>query len=77
MVVLKIPIVALGVIVWRAIHDVPVEPEDVSVDSDDGGGTEHPRPRRPRPPRRGPHGEALPVPPPRVRAAGDRQSPVR
>jgi hypothetical protein len=77
MVGLKIPIVALGWIVWKAIRAEPVAPEDAVPDSDGGGGTEHPRPRKPRPPRRGPHGEPLPQPPARVRAVADRNSPVR
>jgi hypothetical protein len=71
MFVLKIPIVALAIIVWRAIHSEPVEPEEALVDSDGDGGTGHPRPRKPRPPRRGPHGEPLPQPPARVRAVAD------
>src|SRR3954453_8153713 len=81
MVGLKIPIIALGWIVWRAIHAEPVPPEDVTVDNDGGGGTSHPTPRRPRPPRpgprgpppprRGPRGEPLPQPPARVRAVAD------
>jgi hypothetical protein len=77
MFVLKIPIVALGIIVWRAIHSEPVAPDDLALDTDGGGGPKHPRPRRPRPPRRGPHGEPLPVPPKRLRAVAVRRSPVR
>jgi hypothetical protein len=78
MFVLKIPIIALGWIVWRAIHSEPVQPEDALADGDGGsGGTKHPRPRPPRAPRRGPHGEPLPQPPARVRAVADRNSPVR
>jgi hypothetical protein len=77
MFVLKIPIVALGWIVWKAIHAEPVQPEDAAFDSDGGGGANHPRPRRPRPPRRGPHGEPLPQPPARVRAVADREPHVR
>jgi hypothetical protein len=77
MVGLKIPIIALGWIVWRAIHAEPVPPEDATVDSDGGGGGNHPKPRRPRPPRRGPHGEPLPQPPARVRAVADHDSHVR
>jgi hypothetical protein len=77
MVGLKIPIIALGVIVWRAIHAEPVPPEDATVESDGGGGGIHPRPRRPRPPRRGPHGDPLPQPPARVRAVADHDSHVR
>lgn len=68
MVGLKIPIIALGWIVWKAIHAQPVPPEGEIVDPHGGGGPKHPRPKRPRPPRRGPHGEPLPVPPKRVRA---------
>jgi hypothetical protein len=69
MVVLKIPIVLLGYIVWKAIHAVPeAEPEETPADG--GGGTSHPREPKPRPPRRGPHGEPLPLPPQRVRARG-------
>jgi hypothetical protein len=67
MVILKIPIIGLCWIVWRAIKAEPVLPEEAPADSG-GGGTHHPRPRRPRPPRRGPHGEPLPQPPARVRA---------
>jgi hypothetical protein len=77
MVALKIPIIALCVIVWRAIHAEPVPPEDAMVDDDGGGGAKHPRPRRPRPPRRGPHGEPLPQPPARVRAVAGSDSNVR
>ena len=77
MFVLKIPIVGLAWIVWKAIHAEPVETDDAAVDSDGGGGTEHPKPRRPRPPRRGPHGEPLPQPPARVRAVADSDSVVR
>jgi hypothetical protein len=77
MVGLKIPIAALGIIVWRAIHAEPAPPEEVTVDGDGGGGTQHPRPRKPRPPRRGPHAEPLPQPPERVRAVADRNPVVR
>jgi hypothetical protein len=77
MVGLKIPIIALGWIVWRAIKAEPVPPEDATVDSDGGGGTKHPRPRRPRPPRRGPHTAQLPRPPARVRAVAKRSPRVR
>src|SRR5689334_18479395 len=77
MVGLKIPIIALGVIVWRAIHAEPAPPEDAMVDDDGGGGTGHPKPRRPRPPRRGPHAEPLPEPPARGAAVGSSDSHVR
>jgi hypothetical protein len=74
MFVLKIPILGLLWIVWKAIHAEPVTPEEEIVDQDGGGGAKHPRPRRPRPPRRGPHGEPLPQPPARVRAVADSQT---
>jgi hypothetical protein len=66
MVVLKIPIVMLLTIVWWAIKATPENEAPPVVDED--GGTKdrpraHPRPRRPRPPRRGPHGDP-PVPAP-------------
>jgi hypothetical protein len=77
MVALKIPIIALGWIVWKAIHTEPVPPEHERVDADGGGGSKHPRPRKPRPPRRGPHGEPLPAPPARVRAVAEREQSVR
>ncbi|HYZ27416.1 MAG TPA: hypothetical protein VE570_00045 [Thermoleophilaceae bacterium] len=78
MIGLKIPIIALGWIVWRAIHAEPVAPDDAPVDGDGGnGGAKHPRPRRPRPPRRGPHAEPVPQPPARIRAVASRDSHVR
>jgi hypothetical protein len=70
MLVLKIPIAALLYIVWWAIRS---EPETTETSADDNGGTKA-RPRRhppkpfPRRPRRGPHGDPLPLPPPRTRA---------
>jgi hypothetical protein len=76
MVGLKIPIIALGWIVWKAIKAEPVLPEDAAADSNGGGGS-HPRPRHPRPPRRGPHAEPLPQPPARVRAVGGQDRSVR
>jgi hypothetical protein len=77
MVGLKIPIIALGWIVWRAIQAEPALPEDTITDAGGGGGTKHPRPPRPRLPRRGPHGEPLPQPPARVRAVAVRKPSVR
>jgi hypothetical protein len=68
-VVLKIPIVALLLIVWWAIRQEPV----AEADDDDRGGSDrdprHPRNRPPHPPRRGPHREATPRSPQRVRMA--------
>ena len=78
MFVLKIPILGLCWIVWKAIKAEPVPPEGEVVDTDDDGGPKHPRPRKPVPPRRGPHGDPLPQPPARVRAvATDREPNVR
>jgi hypothetical protein len=76
MVGLKIPIIALGWIVWKAIKAEPPVAEDPSADSGGGGG-HHPRPRRPSAPRRGPHGEPLPQPPARVRAVASPDRSVR
>jgi hypothetical protein len=72
MLVLKIPIVGLGWIVWHAIHDVPEDADSTGdgVSRDDGGTKDrrrHPRPPLPRSPRRGPHGEPALVPPRRTR----------
>jgi hypothetical protein len=69
MLILKIPIVALLGIVWWAIRAAPEESEPAGAD--DGGGSKarqrHPRRPLPRHPRRGPHGDPLPLPPPRTR----------
>jgi hypothetical protein len=69
MLILKIPIIALLGIVWWAIRS-ETEPEAEPDRADDGGSkTRHRHPRRPLPrhPRRGPHGDPLPLPPPRTR----------
>jgi hypothetical protein len=76
MVVLKLPIIGLGYIVWRAVQAGPAELQEQQID-DGGGGFDHPRPHRPRPPRRGPHGDPLPLPPERVRAVASDQPVVR
>ncbi|HXB14131.1 MAG TPA: hypothetical protein VNV44_00175 [Solirubrobacteraceae bacterium] len=70
MLFLKIPIVALFLIVRWAVKQTPEE-----ATGDDGGigprprHPHHPRRRPPRPPRRGPHGEPAPLSPPRMRVA--------
>ncbi len=66
MLALKIPIVALILIVWWAVKQ---EPEQSSSDEDGGIQRHRPHPRRPFPrhPRRGPHGDPAPLPPARVR----------
>jgi hypothetical protein len=72
MVALKIPIVALFLIVRWAVRQTPEE----WTGGDGGIGPttgplhpHHPRARLPRPPRRGPHGDPQLVPPSRVRTA--------
>ena len=72
MVFLKVPICALLYIVWWASRS----PEEVDDGASDWKmprvGPDHPRPRRPGPTRRGPHGAPLPRSPARVRAARGR-----
>jgi hypothetical protein len=66
---LKIPILVLFYIVWWAVK------QDTNPTNDGGDGGSrleakplpHPHPKLPRTPRRGPHGDPLPLPPPRVR----------
>jgi hypothetical protein len=60
---LKLPIAALCWIVWWAVHQTDEE----STDGSGGYRRPHPPPRLPRAPRRGPHGDGMPLPPPRVR----------
>jgi hypothetical protein len=74
--ILKIPIVALFLLIRWAVREPPE-----SAPADDGGigprsrplhphhprHPRHPRSRLPRSPRRGPHGEPLPAAPPRTR----------
>jgi hypothetical protein len=69
MLILKIPIAALLFIVWWAIRAAPEQPETENADGPGGSKTRHrhPRPPLPRHPRRGPHGDPLPLPPPRTR----------
>ena len=64
--ILKIPVVAALLLIWYAIKDpAPVEDDW----SDGGGGSHQPRLKPPRGPRRGPHAEASPPSPARVRTA--------
>jgi hypothetical protein len=67
MLILKIPIVALLLIVRWAIRATPEESEPVPADENGGSKTRPRHPRRPLPrhPRRGPHGDPLP---PRTRS---------
>jgi hypothetical protein len=68
MVLLKIPIVALFLLVRWAVRQTP----ESASDEDGGISTRsrphpHPHPRLPRTPRRGPHGDPSPCSPPRAR----------
>jgi hypothetical protein len=69
MFILKVPIVALLLIVWWAVRSRPEETQP--SDGDDDGGTKrrrHPRRPFPRRPRRGPHGDPAVPSPPRTRS---------
>jgi hypothetical protein len=74
---LKIPLLAACWLVWWAIRAEP-EPEEAPSQGDGGERVtppyRHPRPRLPRLPRRGPHGEAALPAPPRVRNVVDATS---
>jgi hypothetical protein len=68
MVFLKLPIIALLLLVWWAIRQDPGAETDDNGESDDGGSK---KPRHPRPPlqplpRRGPH-HGIPAPSPPAR----------
>jgi hypothetical protein len=69
-VALKVPLIALCWLVWWAIRAVPEDEEQPG----DGGTKRRPHPPRPLSPtpRRGPHGDAAPPSPPRVRPAAAR-----
>ena len=69
-VALKVPLIALCLIVWWAIKQVP---EDDEQPGGNGGAKRRPHPPRPLPhsPRRGPHGDPAPASPPRVRGGRD------
>jgi hypothetical protein len=63
---LKIPLLLLYALVYWAIKQEP-EPEDAGGDGGARKERPHPASPLPRQPRRGPHGDPLPLPPPRVR----------
>jgi hypothetical protein len=81
MVILKIPIAALLTLVWWASKEpAPQDPEPARVAPREQHDPPPPWPRRPRPPRRGPHAEPAPRTPSRVRAHGrslGRRQPLR
>jgi hypothetical protein len=72
---LKIPILVLFYIVYWAIKQ---DTETMEDKGGDGGSRRerkprpHPHPKLPGNPRRGPHGDPLPLPPPRVRPVSAR-----
>ena len=70
MFIMKLPLAALLYLVWWATR--APEPEEVHDEPRGGGNDRHrpPRPRNPRPPRRGPHAEPPPRAPVRTRASG-------
>jgi hypothetical protein len=75
-VALKLPVLAACLIIWWAVRQ-EVDHDD---DSDGGGGRRrpHPAPKLPHAPRRGPHREAAPPSPARVRTAAARsRQPLR
>jgi hypothetical protein len=65
-VALKVPLLTLCWLVWWAIRQEP-EPDEQGTGEGREWARPHPPPRLPRPPRRGPHGEAPLPAPPRVR----------
>jgi hypothetical protein len=73
---LKLPILAACYLIWWAVHQEPEYDED----QNGGGGKPrpHPAPTLPHAPRRGPHHEAAPPSPPRVRGVAARsREPLR
>ena len=66
MLALKVPIAALLYLVWWASRS-PETAEPEQRDWRPIRPPDHPRPKRPSPPRRGPHAEPEPVPPKRTR----------
>lgn len=65
-VILKIPVAAAIWLVWWASREPEAAPES-GGGGGGGGRRDHPRPRPPRPPRRGPHAEPAPRAPSRIR----------
>lgn len=68
MVALKVPIAALFYLVWWATRAPEGADEGATDWKKPYVGPDHPRSRKPRPPRRGLHGDPVPRPPARVRA---------
>ena len=72
MVALKIPICALLYIVWWASRAPEQADDGAASDWTPFRPPDHPRPHKPRPPRRGPHADPPPRPPSRVRVVRGR-----
>jgi hypothetical protein len=72
MVALKVPICALLYLVWWASR-APEPTDESSGDWTRREGPDHPRPKHPLPPRRGPHAGVAPRPPKRVRSLRGRK----
>jgi hypothetical protein len=72
LVVLKIPIIAAIYLIWWAIRQEPEPVDEEPRERIHRGDDPRPRPRRPRPPRRGPHAEPIPPSPERTRVVGTR-----
>jgi hypothetical protein len=70
-VALKVPLLMLFWLIWWAVRQEP-ELEDTGGDGGQRRARPHPPPRLPHTPRRGPHGDPLPLPPPRVRPVSAR-----
>jgi hypothetical protein len=71
LVVLKIPVIAAFFLVWYAIKE-PEPADEEPRERLHRGDDDRPRPRHPRPPRRGPHAEPLPRSPKRTRVIAKR-----
>jgi hypothetical protein len=77
MFILKIPIIALFALVYWATRP-PVEAGEHGTSDGEGGGPDHPRPRPPRPSRRGPHSDDPRAPRRiRIRAYSRQRPPAR
>jgi hypothetical protein len=72
MVALKVPICALLYLVWWASRAPEAADDGAASDWTPFHPPDHPRPRKPRPPRRGPHADPPPPAPSRVRVARGR-----
>jgi hypothetical protein len=74
---LKVPLLMLFWLIWWAVRQEPEHAEDGGEGGSRVRPRPHPAPRLPHAPRRGPHGERAPVPPPRVRPLNARARQVQ